>query len=133
MTLWALGINGLRYMRRDMTIFVYLRSGLPERQGSKMASTTGKVIVVQSGEETRSPIGAGAARTATIPHDKETLPNFAPQVSGISNKQENLQSEVACHDVFVLRFQELWSSDISGSVLSEKEPFTEKGSLTELA
>jgi hypothetical protein len=31
-------------MRRDMTIFVYLRSGLPERQGSKMASMTGEGI-----------------------------------------------------------------------------------------
>jgi hypothetical protein len=27
-----------------MTIFVYLRSGLPESQGSKMASMTGKGI-----------------------------------------------------------------------------------------
>ena len=31
-------------MRRDMTIFVYLCSGLPERQGSKMASVTGEGI-----------------------------------------------------------------------------------------
>jgi hypothetical protein len=42
----ALGVGNpwLRCMRRDMTIFVYLRSGLPERQGSKMASMTGEGI-----------------------------------------------------------------------------------------
>jgi hypothetical protein len=32
-------------MRRDMTIFVYLRSGLLERQASKMASMMGDGII----------------------------------------------------------------------------------------
>jgi hypothetical protein len=49
-------------MRSDMTIFVYLCSGLPERQDSKMSSVTGEGITCQR-------IGlADGARTDAIPN-----------------------------------------------------------------